>query len=275
MKKRGWSATDLNSGRSRAVVPGQALSSDYGILDHQGLGGNSGKEGIRGNPIKSGTITQQVLQNGKKTSTKVTLEKSQFGLAYLATVAPLFNAKGELIGTLGVFRPTDVQDYLLEDADKLERTLETVNQATTGLSAASEQLAATAGNLSSQAGSISDNVQKTDIILNLIKDVTDKTHLLGLNAAIEAARAGEQGRGFSVVAEEMRKLAAKTAGSVKEITGILSLIRASVNELTEHILQIAAVSEEQSASSEEIASSINNIVTMSKELNELAKKLSS
>ncbi|AEG60959.1 methyl-accepting chemotaxis protein [Desulforamulus ruminis] len=235
--------------------------------------GTSLDHGVKaGDPIKPGSMTERVLQEKKRVVTKIS-DTSLYGTAYLGLGCPIYDTEGNVIGSVSVFQPTTTQDILVENARKLEESLDVIGQTTGGLTATSQQLAATATNLSGQADSINHSVQKTDAVLNLIKEVAAQTHLLGLNAAIEAARAGEQGRGFNVVAEEIRKLAARTTGSVKEIAETLNVIKEAIGDLSGQIHQIAAASEEQTASVEEISASVNEIVYMSKELYHIAERL--
>ncbi len=100
--------------------------------------------------------------------------------------------------------------------------------------------------LSSEVIALKDNVEtlmeqseKIYEVVNTVKEITEQTNLLALNATIEAARAGEAGKGFAVVADEVRALANKTKKSTTEITQIIDAISQSMKELAAQLSQKA------------------------------------
>jgi methyl-accepting chemotaxis protein len=159
------------------------------------------------------------------------------------------------------------------------------------VAAATEELTSSVGEISRQAqessrmstGAVT-QAKKADIhiielsqcakrigaVVQLIADVAAQTNLLALNATIEAARAGESGRGFAVVAQEVKALAAQTAGATQEIAAQIAEMQAATKEsvaaikeisttigcISEISSAIAAAVEGQGAATQEIARNV-------------------
>jgi len=123
-------------------------------------------------------------------------------------------------------------------------SMEADKQAHTGLQAAQDNISEMeiavkdVNHASAEMDELNETAQSIHAIVDTIRSIAEQTNLLALNAAIEAARAGEQGRGFAVVADEVRSLAAKTAGSISEISDIVNQLSDKVNGTGESLLSV-------------------------------------
>lgn len=159
-------------------------------------------------------------------------------------------------------------DLIREVVTKVSVHVREAAAAIEAISSGAKDLSATGDMVAHAVDDTNRKVKDSSVIMDIILDVADQTKLLGLNAAILAAQAGVHGRGFKVVAEEIRKLAANSASSAKEIPVILSGIRSAISELSASSRQTSAISAKQSRSlhditrvMEEIQNSVNVLVS--------------
>ena len=106
--------------------------------------------------------------------------------------------------------------------------------------AATERIVESVAKSSTAIAELSQQIERISQVTQVIRDIADQTNLLALNAAIEAARAGEQGRGFAVVADEVRKLAERTASSTLSISETVGSVSSKTKQVVDAMAKVSA-----------------------------------
>jgi methyl-accepting chemotaxis protein len=169
------------------------------------------------------------------------------------------------------------EQHVEETLQNAEEAYEAAEKGQAAIEQASQHLASLLSNLhvSSDAMSkLNERSRAIESIVLMIKEISEQTNLLSLNAAIEAARAGEHGLGFAVVAQQVRKLADESKQAASQIASLIQDVLQRTAETSESMEASMAAVDEQQRFMLQGQAALQDIVSHTEETREQAVRLS-
>ncbi len=204
-----------------------------------------------GTPLKeiSNPMMEDSLKTGKMNRIEVGPE--EFGFPFIATCNPIIE-NGQVVGLFMTTTSTEKIETLRKVSKDLAGSVEKMAATTEQVAKVSDVISERIQEISSDSESITKSIEDAYQVIKSIQDIANQSKILGLNASIEAARAGEYGKGFAVVANEIKRMAEQSKDSSVNIIQFLEKVNEAINQNNRSIQEIAATTEEHSASVQEL-----------------------
>ncbi len=202
---------------------------------------------------------------------KKKIPKEVLGREIESISIPVLDERNNSIGCIAVVKSLERQQEISNLSESLSKALSQISESTNEVAHSSESVAESNSKILKNVEVTNQQAKNTDEIIGFVKNIASQTNLLGLNASIEAARAGEYGKGFNVVANEIRKLSASSAESLKKIEDVLKNIRNSISEISSNINDVNNTFHQQSGEFQHINALIEELTSDAHVLENIAK----
>ncbi|SFJ84161.1 Methyl-accepting chemotaxis protein (MCP) signalling domain-containing protein [Paenibacillus sp. UNC496MF] len=183
----------------------------------------------------AGTISEKAFEQGRTFREERGPER--FGVSYVGTAVPLRLA-GEVVGVLTSAVLNHRLDAIRGSSESLAASVQEMAATSNGIAAAFGAISGEMGALADKSEALNRDIDGIQSIIGVVQELADTSNLLGLNASIEAAHAGEYGRGFSVVAGEIRRMAAQSRDASRDIREQLGAMQARLKAISADIDRI-------------------------------------
>ncbi|MBX9991716.1 methyl-accepting chemotaxis protein [Phreatobacter oligotrophus] len=301
-------AGKLAEGQIAVVIPHQALRDERGGLarsleglrnsleERQRLEGQTAADRIReADRAKAlGGIIESFRERIARTVSQVAARADQLDSTAASLAAGMGEARAQAGAASEAAAQSGTQAQTIAAAIvQLTATAEEIRRQASEMAGAYEKTAATVEGTVQEVQKLSDSANDVANVITLIGTIAEQTNLLALNATIEAARAGEAGKGFSVVASEVKALAAQTKRATEQISSKIIAIQDATNQTVQAINSIATATsgnvqatgiirtsiDEQTAAFGEIAkaaaTSVEGTAVTGRQVNEMLNRVDS
>jgi len=202
----------------------------------------------------------------------------QEGVAVLATASTNIDSMATQ-QQRGAVNQSSAVSETRETIQSLAAAAHRIHESAEGVVANARSTQETNERANEQLNALANHTRRINELLELVKEIANKSEILALNAALEGTKAGEAGRGFSLVAAQMQRLAEDTATAIKDVKGLTTDITKSTSatvlsmeeatklarDTTIAAQQISLITQQQSSGAEQVLEAMNDVAAVTQE----------